>query len=542
MRGANGERRGRAQMTRRALMTLRPSTLAGSAAFTAVAFAVSRLLGLLREMLIAARFGTGETFDAYVAAFRIPDLIFVIVMSGAFGSAFIPVFSGFLARDDEASATALVNTLLTYTLIVLAALSLVVLTFAGPLVTTAIAPDLSPHGQETAINLTRIFLLSPLLLGLGACAKGMLESRGVFTLPAIAPIIYNLGIIVGIVVLAPWWGIYGLGIGVIIGSLGHAFIQSIWLLLHGYRFKPQFSPHTPGLSRVGRMLSGRLGTQFVAQANLIVTTNIASGLGAGAISSIYFGQSLVMLPHGIVAMSLATVIFPTLSRHHELGNRDEYRRILLQALTPTVFLTIPAMAVLIAFRTSIVQVLFAYGSFGPSSTHLVASILGVYATCLVARALIEPLTRAFYAINNTRTPMLVLIITTIFHALVGWFLAQEFGPVGLMLSLSLSVFIRTALLVALLSPRIGGLGITFLRGLRPMTIPTLAMTGASLLLAGPIARVTDPTTGRTPGDYALFLLALAFVTVIYLGVARFCHVPELAAVTDRIAQRIRHSP
>ncbi|MDQ3541648.1 MAG: murein biosynthesis integral membrane protein MurJ, partial [Chloroflexota bacterium] len=199
----------------------RGRTVAANAAIVALAFAVSRVLGMVREIIIAARFGTGETYDAYIAAFRIPDLLFFIVMSGAFGSAFIPVFGGYLTQGDEERAWRLANTLLTWIVVAFLIAAQLIFLFAPQLVGTVIAPELSAESQDLAVNLTRLLLLSPLLLGLGAAAKGMLEAEDAFTLSAIAPILYNLGIIFGAIALAPVFGIYGLAAGVIIGALAH---------------------------------------------------------------------------------------------------------------------------------------------------------------------------------------------------------------------------------------------------------------------------------------------------------------------------------
>lgn len=364
---------------------LRPGSLAGHASFAAIAFAISRLLGLLREVAISARLGTSESYDAYVAAFRLPDLVFVIVMSGAFGSAFIPVFSGFLARGDEERALRLVNTLLSYTLMALAVVALLMLVLADPLMRYVVAPDLTDEGRRMAVNLTRLFLLSPLLLGIGAAAKGMLESRGMFPIAVVAPIVYNLGIIFGAVALVPVWGVYGLGIGVVLGAAGNAAVQMGYLLRQGYRFRPMFSAKVDGLDRVGRMLVGRISTQLVAHTNLIVTTNIASRVGEGAIASISIAQQLVMLPHGIVAMSVSTVIFPTLARQFEGQETDQFRHTLVRALSFLTFLSMPALIVLAALRTSVIQVVFQRGSFDADSTRLVAEVMGIFALSLVFR-------------------------------------------------------------------------------------------------------------------------------------------------------------
>lgn len=517
---------------------LLPRSLASNVVFTAVAFAISRLLGLVREIIIASRFGTGETFDAYVAAFRIPDLIFAIVMSGAFGSAFIPVFSGFLARDNNAKALRLVNALLTYTLIVLSLASILAFTFAGPLITTIVAPDLSAEGQRTAIDLTRLFLLSPLLLGLAAAGKGMLEARGNFMLPAIAPIIYNLGIIAGAILLTPIWGIYGLASGVFLGAAGTAIVQVGWLLRKGYRFAPLVSRHVDGLAKVGRMLAGRMGTQLVAHANLIVTTSIASSIGAGAISSVYYAQHLVMLPHGIIAMSLSTVMFPTLSRHFELGETAQFRHTLVRGLSSLIMLAIPVLLVLVIFRTSVTQVLLRYGEFDKDSTRMVSVALGVYALSLIFRILIEPLMRAFYARGNTRTPMVILIVTTASHILFGWVLAREFGIAGLMASLSFSTALRMILMLWWLNRHIDNLVSILWQRIIPLVLPSLVALTVALLLAAPLKSLTDPAETHRLIGYASFSLCSGFVFGTYGVLTWRFGSPDVREVFARIGARV----
>jgi len=232
--------------------------MASNALIVAAAFAVSRVLGMVREVIIAAQFGTGDTYDAYVAAFRLPDLLFVLVMSGAFGSAFIPVFGGFLARGDEDAAWRLASTLLTYTVVILLLVSQLVFVFAGDIIGRLVAPDLPLESRELAVNLTRLLLLSPLLLGLGAAGKGMLEAHDAFTLPAIAPILYNLGIIAGATMLTPFLGIYGPAYGVVAGAAGHVAIQYWALLRHGLRFRPSLSRQTAGLGAVARLMGPRV--------------------------------------------------------------------------------------------------------------------------------------------------------------------------------------------------------------------------------------------------------------------------------------------
>lgn len=516
--------------------------MAANAAIVAVAFALSRVLGMVREVAIAARFGTGETYDAYVAAFRIPDLLFVIVMSGAFGSAFIPVFGGYLAQGDTDRAWRLANTLLTWTVVVLLVVAQVIFLFAGPLIGRVVAPELSPDAQELAVNLTRLLLLSPLLLGLGAAAKGMLEAQDAFTLSAIAPILYNVGIIGGAIALVPLIGIYGLVAGVLIGAASHVLIQFVSLLRNGLRIRPSLSLQTEGMGEVARLMGPRVLGQGVGQTNLIVMTNFASRLGEGSISALNYAQHLVLLPHGILAMSLSTVIFPRMARQFKLGKVDELRQTLVDGVGPLLFLVLPATVVLLVFRTSIVQLVFQFGSFTPESTDLVAEAVALFAIGLLARSLIEPVTRAFYAMHDTRTPVVVSVVTVFVNIALSWVLMSWMGHGGLALSLSLTYTLRMMVLVGILSGRTGGGVRQMIRSLARMLPPTGAMAIVSLLLMDPLARITDPVDGRAVTDYVLFGAGLLIAGVVYLAAAWLMRLPELDSLLRVVQLRLGGKP
>lgn len=512
--------------------------MAGNAAIVAGAFAISRLLGLVREIVIAGQFGTGDTYDAYLAAFRIPDLLFVVVMSGAFGSAFIPVFGGFLARDDPDRAWRLANTLLTWVIVSLVLVAQIILLFAGPLINDIVAPELPPDAQRLAVNLTRLLLLSPLLLGLGAAAKGMLEAHDAFTLPAIAPILYNLGIILGAVILTPWIGVYGLAAGVILGAGSHVAIQLGALLRYGFRFRPSLSRDTEGLSEVARLMLPRVAGQVASQANLIVMTNFASRLGEGRISALSYAQHLILLPHGILAMSLSTVIFPRMARQFELGKIDGLRQTLHQALGPLVFLTVPAAVGLFAFRVSIVQVVLQYGSFTAESTALVAEAMGYFALGLLARALIEPITRAFYAMRDTRTPLVVALLAIVVNIALSWTLAPSLGHGGLALSISITSILRMLALLAILSRRAGGLGRALASSLVRMAPAVAVMAAVAIGIESGLHQVTDPANGRSIWSYSLFVVSLAGAAMVFLIVAYLSRNPELFQLTQAVRQRL----
>ncbi|TVR69024.1 MAG: murein biosynthesis integral membrane protein MurJ [Sphaerobacteraceae bacterium] len=513
-------------------------SVAVNAGIVAAAFIVSRILGLLREVLIASQFGTSPEYDAYVAAFRIPDLLFLVVMSGAFGSAFIPVFGGFIGRREYAKAWALASTVLTYTVVVLLIVAQIIFFFAGPIIGTLIAPGLGPEQQELAVNLTRMLLLSPLLLGLGAAAKGMLEAQDSFTLPAIAPILYNVGIIFGAVVLAPEYGAYGLAYGVIVGAAAHATVQFVDLALRGWSFRPSFNYRTEGLGTVTRLMAPRIIGQAAFQVNIIVMTNFGSRLGDSRVSALNYAYQLFMLPHGVLALSLSTVIFPLMARQFELGQHQEMKQTLTRALGPLIFLTFPAAIGLIVFRESIVQMILQFGTFSAESTQLVATALAYFAIGLIAFAVVEAITRAFYAMQDTLTPVIAAVLTVAANIGLSWLLAPILGHGGLALSISITTSIEAAVLLFVLYRRIGGLGSPLLLSVLRTSAAAVVMTIVALLIAGPVAEATDPGDGRSIWSIGLFLFALATAGATYLCAAWYLRAPELIMLIERISSRI----
>nr|PZN60849.1 MAG: murein biosynthesis integral membrane protein MurJ [Sphaerobacter thermophilus] len=524
------------------LQKARPSrSVAANATIVAAAFVVSRVLGLLREILIARQFGTSGDYDAYVAAFRIPDLLFLVVMSGAFGSAFIPVFAGFLSRGEQDRAWRLASAVLTYTVLTLLVVGQLVFLFAGPLMRDIVAPGLAPPQQDLAVNITRLLLLSPLLLGLGAAAQGMLQAQDAFTLPAVAPILYNLGIIAGALLLAPTMGVYGLAFGVIVGAAGHAGIQFVGLIRRGMHFSPTLSRRVQGLGEVARLMAPRLVGQAAFQINFIVMTNFASRLGESKVSAINYAYQVFMLPHGVLALSLSTVIFPMMARQYELNQLDDLKVTLRGALGPLIFLTFPASVGLFAFRTSIVQVLFQFGSFSDESTRLVAQALAYFSVGLVAFAVVEAVTRAFYAMHDTRTPVTVAIVTVIANIALSAYLAPRLGHGGLALSIALTTIVEMAILLTVLYRRIGGLG----RGLLESTIKAAAATAimavVALRFAGPLAQVTDPSDGRSIAGMVMFVVTLGATGITYLVSAYYLRAPELFETLDRVRSRLRRA-
>lgn len=513
--------------------------LYSSVALVAAAFVVSRVLGLAREIIIAARFGTTGEYDAYVAAFRIPDLLFLVVMTGAFGSAFMPIFAGYLEEGHVRKAWRLASNVITIAVELMVALAALAFVVATPLVRYFIAPGLSPEQLPLAVALTRILLLSPLLLGLGAAAKGILEATGNFATPALAPITYNLSVIAGALFLAPRFGVKGLAYGVVLGALGHFLTQFPGLVRAGMRYTVLPRPTAEGIGMVGRLLGPRIIGQVAFQLNFIVITNFASLLGASYISALNYAYQLMTLPHGIFALSISTVIFPTMARQFANREFEGLKTTLGDALRPLLFLTLPASAALMILARPIVQTLFQWRTFSEESTTLVAQALPYFAAGLFALAIVETTTRAFYAMHDTRTPLLASLATIGINIVAALLLTSRLGHRGLAGSISITTGLEMAILLAILRRRIGPFDPAVWRSFVKSTLATAVMAAVLFLLRDRLTAVTDPRGGKSIWQVAIFLFALGIGLYTYLAAAWYLKSRELGELTDRFGGSLR---
>ncbi|MCL5256887.1 MAG: murein biosynthesis integral membrane protein MurJ, partial [Chloroflexi bacterium] len=389
----------------------RATKIASSALIVMAGYLASRVLGLVREMVIGARFGTSGEYDAYVAAFRIPDLLFLLLMGGALASSFIPVFTGYLARNDSRRAWRLATYTINGSLVVLVAASAVTAVFAGQLVPWLIAPGMSPPQQALAVDLTRILLLSPLFLGLGGIAMGILNSHQSFLLPAFAPVAYNIFIIFGAVALVPFFGVRGLAMGVVLGAAANFLIQVPGLRRLGFKYTSALNTRDRGLRKVLTLLLPRLLGQAAFQINFIVITNIASRLAVGSVSALNYAYLLMLLPHGVFALSLSAVVFPQMALQYGGRQIDEMRDTLSKGLKTLLFLTLPSAVGLMILREPVVRLLLQFGSFTGHSTEMVAWALLFFSAGIPAYAVVEIMTRAFYALHDTKTPVFASVTT-----------------------------------------------------------------------------------------------------------------------------------
>jgi putative peptidoglycan lipid II flippase len=508
----------------------------------AAGYLFSRVLGLVREVLITAQFGTRPEMDAYRAAFSIVDMIYLVVAGGALGSAFIPIFSAFLTHDREEDAWRLASGVLNLALLALLVACALVALLADPIVALTVGSGFGPAQRALTAQIIRLLLAQPVLLGLGGLAKATLESFDRFALPAIGANLYNLGIIGG-ALLAPWLGIYGLVWGVVAGAALFLLIQLPGLRALGMRYHRRAGAATPGVRQVGRLLGPRLFGQSAWQLNLIAVGSFASTLGAGAVAANGYALQLMMLPHGLFALSLGTVIFPQLARHHAAGDQEALRATALGAVRHVLFLALPAAVLLAVLRLPLLRALFQRGAFDAGSATLTAEALAFYALGLAAFAAAEIIVRTFYAMHDTRTPVYVGIGAVAANIALGWTLLRlGLGLGGLALAFSLANTLEAITLLRLLAGRIGGLGGAFWRAVARMMLAALACGAAALALLWlsqpllPFLAAGDRY--RWPQHFIPLVLwlgvAVGFSALVYGGVAALFRLEELRMVMVRL--------
>jgi putative peptidoglycan lipid II flippase len=449
-------------------------------------FVISRVLGLAREMIIGARFGTSGELDAYLAAFRLPDIIFQLVAGGALGSAFIPTFTAHLTRGDERAAWRLASSVINLVLVLLTAIALLASLFAGPLVAHVIAPGFSAPQQALTAELLRGLLISTVIFGVSGLVMGILNSYQHFFAPALAPAVYNLGIILGAWFLAPQHGARGLVVGAVSGAAWHLLVQMPPLLNRRPRYVPTLGLSQPDVREVGRLMAPRVLGLAVVQLNFLVNTILASRLPEGSLSALNFGWLLMLLPQGVVAQSIATAAFPTFSALVAEDKRAEMRAVFGSTLRAILFLAIPASVGLFALRVPLTRMLLERGAFDRRSTAAVGVALAFYAWGLVGHSVVEISARAFYALHDTRTPVAIGVGAMALNIVLSLLLMGPLLHGGLALANTLATSLEMVVMLLLLRRRLGGLEERRLRGaaLRALVVSGLMAPVLGGLLGG----------------------------------------------------------
>ena len=504
-----------------------------------VAALASRILGWLRLAVIGSQFGASADLDAYFAAFRIPDAIFQLVVAGALSAALIPVYAAHRARGEEREALELAASILNLVVLALAGISLVMALLA-PWIVPLITPGFDTATTEKTIGLTRIMLLSPVFIGTGAVISGLLNTHGRFGVAAMAPLVYNVAIIGAAVFLAPAIGVEGLAIGVVIGSMLHLAIQlpALRQIRPRHLWRIQF--RQASVRQVGTLMAPRSLGLAAGQLNYVASTILASGLAAGSLTAYNYAFQLSQLPVGIIGVSVAVALFPAFSRDAALGRVSEIRRQVNGSLRVLIFIAAPLTALLIVLRDLVASVFFEYGRFTSESAALTAQLLGWFAIGLTAHVVVHVLTRAFYAMQDTRLPVAWAVLAVALNIGLMLLLVGPMGVGGLALALSISASVEVVGLLFSLRGRIGSIDGPLLAR------SALRSTGGALLTAVilfgglALADATVPDLDASGlGRLVELLLLSAAGGAAYLGFSIVTRAPELNAVGREFRRRFR---
>ncbi|GAC1664639.1 MAG: murein biosynthesis integral membrane protein MurJ [Candidatus Limnocylindrales bacterium] len=502
------------------------------------AYLVSRLLGWIRVVVIVNAFGATQQLDEFFAAFRLPDLVFQLVAAGALSSAIVPVVSALFARDETARTWRVVSTIANLMLAGLLVLG-VAFFVAAPLIIPAITPGWDEVRWARTVDLSRIMILSPIFLALGSLVTSVLNARGRFAVAAIAPILYNVAIIGGAVLLAPSLGVTGVAIGVVVGSIASLVIQLAPLRAMGYRYDRAIDVSDPEARRALTLMAPRAIGLGAGQITFVVITSLASTLGTGALVAFNVAFTLLQIPIGVIGVPLGVVVLPSLTREAAIGRIDEFAALISRAIRLVLFVMLPITGIAVVLRYEIVRVLFGEGALDSNALDQTAATLLAFLTGLTAHALIAILARAFYARHDTRTPVAAAILAVVINSTLAGVLVGPLGLPGLALAIAIAAWVETAVLLVLLRRTLPELAF---RPLASLALRSLIVAGGGSAAAAGVSAGLSLAMGDDPSRPGL-VLRIGLVGIVWLltsaALAVVLRIAELASIIGLMLDLLR---
>lgn len=476
----------------RRILNSESKSITGAALLIGITTLMSRLIGIVRDRTFAHFFGAGAVMDAYYAAFKIPDLVYNLLIAGALTAGFIPIFTKlFYESADKSKAWRLASNIITIVAIVLLALAAIGMV-TTPLLVKIIAPGFDNEQLKLVGMFTRIMFLSPLLLGISMVIGGILQSLRQFLLYSIAPIFYNLGIIFGVVVLRPWIGLSGLAWGVVLGAFLHLIIQSIGAHFSNYRWRWHLDLKDPETRLIGKLMIPRTMGLAMSQLNAVIVTVLASFLPIGSITVFNYANNIKDVPTGIIGISFAIAVFPLLSRLTAESNLTEFGARVSSTARQIIFLIIPISVCFLLLRAQIVRVVLGTGAFNWNATIQTADTLAFFSLGLFAQSLIPLFARAFYSLNNTKTPFVVGVISELLAIIGSLILMRPLGVAGLALANTVGAIFNMFVLVILLRKETAAIiDKKLLPMLFKVVTASVVMGSAIQILKYPLAKIFD---------------------------------------------------
>ena len=527
------------------------ASVARNAGVISLAVTASRVLGLVRDQVFAALFGAGLQYDAFLTAFRIPNLLRDLFAEGALSAAFVTTFTQVQQTKGSEEAFRLSNRVATALMLVLSAICVVGWIFARSIVYW-LAPGFYdvPGKAELTIHLTRIMIPFLLLIALAAKAMGILNARNKFAIPAIAPVFFNLGSVIGGLFLGftvgPSLGlspIEGMAFGTLVGGFLQFAVQWPSLRRAGFRYRPMLDFYDPGVRQIMRLMGPAIIGTAAVQINVFVNTNFASEIvdpatGAvlnGPVSWLSYAFRFMQFPIGVFGVAIATAALPPLSRSTSNPDYVEFRQTLAHSLALVFLLCIPSAVGLVVLGRPIVALVFEHGKFTSFDTVQTANALAAYSVGLAGYAAVKVLSPAFYALNDARTPMLISVGSIVVNFVMNSLLVGPFGHVGLAFSTSTVALVNFLLLAVFMRRRLGRLG-----G-RRLAATVFRVIAASCAMAAGAWFASELLSWLPLRGLGLHLLqvsaALALAAVIFYASCRLLGVEELDDAVNALGSR-----
>lgn len=512
------------------------NSVIGASIILMVTLFLSNILGVIRDHYLTQKIPT-DLLSTYYAAFRIPDFIFNILILGAIVSAFIPIFTLLLTKEKEKEAWDVAVSVINIAVIVLVGLSLI-LAVIMPWVVPLVVPGFTPEKQILTTKLARIMLLSPFFFGLSYIFGGILNSFKRFLVYSLAPLVYNLVIILGTILFADHFSVQGVALSVVAGAFLHFLIQLPAAMKLGFRWRLNINWHHWGVRRIGLLMLPRSIALGANQIMLLIFTAIASSIGSSAVAVYNLADNIQTMPMVVFGTSFATAIFPSLSESYSSDNMGNFSDHVIKTTRVILFFMIPMAVVLVLLRTQIIRIILGSGHFGWVQTIDTANTLGFFALSLVFTGLIPLYARAFYALHNTKTPMIITLINVVASIILGKIFSERLGVGGLALGYSIGSAIGMLLMYFILRLKVKLLGEKeLLIFLVKVLLATVLMTIAIQESKSIIGILVD--MHRFWGIALQTIIAFLVGATIYLTVAWIFSLEEMKSINIIVQKYLR---
>lgn len=440
--------------------TIKHRSILSASLVLAATFGLSAILGFIRSRFLYAHFFNCcvSELDAYNAAFRIPDLIFKLLVTGALSASFIPVFSSILHKDEK-QATEVASTVINLLLIAFGAISIIVLIFT-PYFTGLIASGFTPDQLSLMTSLTRILLIAQIFFLISNFLTGILQVHQIFLVPALSPIIYNSFIILSILILAPIFGIYGVTYGAVIGAFFHMAIQIPSVIHAGFNYRFIINTKLAGVREIIRLMLPRSLSLGLGEVENTVTLFFASNLAAGSLSILNLAMQIMYLPSRIFATTVGQASLPILSKNIARNELNEFRETVRRTILQSLYVALPITALILVHRLAIIRLAFGAKEFPWTATLLTSKTLAFLVPAIACQAIIQILVRSFYALHDTKTPLKISFVSLAINIVSAYIFVNytDMGVMGLALSASLGNIVQTVGLVSMFINKVDGQG------------------------------------------------------------------------------------